>query len=119
MIACPTCQTTMGISHLHCEQCSLNLQGQFILPRLARLPREHQKLAESFLLAGCNFKLLAEQMGISYPTLRRRVDEMMAALQAILAEDGKKATDILNRIEQGTMQPQEGLRLIREMNNEG
>lgn len=118
MIPCPTCKSTMGISHLHCEQCSLNLQGHFILPRLARLPREHQKLAEQFLLSGGNFKALAEQIGISYPTLRRRVDEMMASLQNIVAEDRRKADDILSRIETGTMNPQEGLRLIREMNNE-
>lgn len=118
MIPCPTCKTTMGISHLHCEQCSLNLQGQFMLPRLARLPRQQQVLAEQFLLSGGNFKALAEQLGISYPTLRRRVDDMITALQNTLAEDRKKADGILRRIEKGTMNPQEGLRLIREMNNE-
>lgn len=89
-----------------------------MLPRLARLPREHQKLAEVFLLAGGNFKALAEQLGISYPTLRRRVDEMIAALQTTLTDDRKKADEILSRIEQGSMSAQEGLRLIREMNNE-
>lgn len=118
MISCPTCKDTMNVSHLHCERCSLNLQGQFMLPRLARMPKEHQKLAEAFLLAGGNFKVLAEQLGISYPTLRRRVDDVMASLRGLLSEDRKKGDEILTRIEQGSMSAQEGLRLIREMNNE-
>ena len=118
MIPCPTCHTTMSISHLHCEQCSLNLQGHFMLPRLSRLSKSHQKLAESFLMAGGNFKLLAQRMDLSYPTLRRRVDEMIEALDALYKQDRQQADAILARIEKGEMTPQEGLRLIREMNNE-
>lgn len=118
MIHCPTCKMVMGVSQLHCGQCNLNLQGNFQVSRLARLSRENMKLAEVFLLSGGNFKLLAEQMQISYPTLRRKVDEMIAELEKIAAEDKQKAEEILLQIEQGKMNPQEGLRLIREMNGE-
>jgi hypothetical protein len=86
------------------------------MPRLARLSGEHMKLAETFLLSGGNFKQLAEQMQLSYPTLRRKVDEVIEALRTIGEEDAKRAEDILAKIEQGKMNPQEGLRLIREMN---
>lgn len=108
----------MGVSQLHCGGCSLNLHGQFMLPRLARLAKEHLRLAEQFLSAGGNLKLLAQQVGVSYPTLRRRVDEMLAALKALQEEDRARADALLRKVESGQIPAQEGLRLIREMNNE-
>lgn len=118
MLNCPTCKITMSVSELHCEQCSLNLRGQFALPRLSRLSKDNMRLAENFLVLGGNLKLLAEQMGISYPTLRRKVDEMISELKKIQQDDRTRAEEILTSIEQGKMTAQEGLRLIREMNNE-
>lgn len=118
MMNCPTCQTTMEVSELHCTHCNLKLQGSFQVSRLARLSRDHMKLAEAFLLSGGNLKQLAEQMQLSYPTLRRKVDDMIAALKKTGEEDAKRAEEILAKIEQGKMNPQEGLRLIREMNGE-
>lgn len=118
MMNCPTCKTEMEVSQFHCAQCNLNLQGHFRLPRLARLSQEHMKLAEAFLLSGGNLKNLAEQMKISYPTLRHRMDALFAELQSIVDKDRKAAEEILAKIDLGTINPQEGLRLIREMNGE-
>ena len=118
MMKCPTCQKTMEISQLHCTGCDISLQGHFSLPRLARLPREHMRLAEEFLLCGGNLKDLAARLGISYPTLRRRVDGMIAALEAVVAEDRQAADEILAGIEQGRITPEDGLRRVRDLNGE-
>lgn len=88
------------------------------MPRLARLSREHQILAEAFLVSGGNFKELAEQLDTSYPTLRKRVDELILAIEALRSADKKMAEDILSDIEAGRIRPEEGLRQIREMNSE-
>ncbi|MFH0933839.1 MAG: DUF2089 family protein [Pseudomonadota bacterium] len=114
---CPTCQTPMSVSELHCTGCNLSLRGQFGLPRLARLSKDNMKLAEDFILFGGNLKSIAEKMDISYPTLRRKVDDMIEELRSIQETDRRKADDILKNIEEGKMSAQEGLRLIREMNN--
>src|SRR5438045_325156 len=111
---CPTCKCAMNISELNCEKCSLKLRGNFQEPRLARLSKEHIKLAESFIIADGNMKLLAQQMGISYPTMRRKVDEMIDDLKKVFEEDKKRMEEILVGIEQGKINAQEGLRLIRE-----
>ena len=118
MINCPKCRVLMEVSELHCDHCNLNLQGDFRMPRLARLSREHMKLAEAFLLCSGNFKQLSELMDNSYPTLRRKVDDMIYGLKEIIDEDTKVAEEILVKIEEGKITSQEGLRLIKEMNND-
>lgn len=89
-----------------------------MLPRLARLSLKHQKLAEQFLLCGGNMKTMAEMLTVSYPTLRKSVDEMIEAIEGAKKQDDEKIADILTQIEQGEMQAEKGLRLIKEMNGE-
>lgn len=83
-----------------------------------RLKDEHIKLAEAFVLSGGNLKELAGGLGISYPTLRKRVDEMVEELKRLRAEDEKAALAILAGIEKGEISAEEGTRRIKEMNGE-
>jgi hypothetical protein len=76
------------------------------------------KLAEAFLLCGGNLKALAEELDLSYPTLRKHIDAMMEALSRLKAEDEQTINTILAEIESGKRNAEEGLRLIREMNGE-
>jgi hypothetical protein len=76
------------------------------------------KLAEAFLLCGGNLKALAEELDLSYPTLRKHIDAMMESLSRLKAEDEQAINTILADIEAGKRNAEEGLRLIREMNGE-
>jgi len=102
-------------TRLACERCGIEISGRFEVPRLARLSTEHQELAERILLAAGNLKEVAAVFGVSYPTLRRRVDEMIERLDASRASDAKKADEYLQAVERGEMQPEEAARRIGEM----
>lgn len=115
---CPICHSHLKTTRLECNGCGVVLEGRFSMPRLARLSREHQILAEAFLVSGGNFKELAEQLGASYPTLRKRMDDLIAALEELRATDRKTAEQILVDIEAGRIKADEGLRQIKEMNGE-
>ncbi|WP_438971034.1 DUF2089 family protein [Methylophaga sp.] len=92
--------------------------GEFNFPRLMRLSPESLKLAEAFLLCGGNLKELSEQLGVSYPTLRKHVDTMINELVNIKKEDELTIGTVLDKIENGQLKSEEGLRLIREINGE-
>lgn len=94
------------------------MSGDFNLPRLVRLSPENRRLAEQLLLSGGNLKNMGEDMGISHPTLRKRVDDMIRELQTLRQEDDKRIEDILGKIERGEIKPEEGLRHIKEVNGE-
>lgn len=118
MIDCPVCKNKLMLSRLKCGGCGVVLEGSFNLPRLARLNPEFRTLAEQMILCGGNLKDLAIEVGVSYPTLRRKVDDLIAALQTLKASDDVLIASILEDIETGTLKSEEGIRKIREIQSE-
>src|SRR5688572_19950393 len=77
---CPVCEGELLISRLHCRSCGTALEGEFGVGRFGRLSREQLALLESFLRARGNLKEMERELGISYPTVRGRVDALVRAL---------------------------------------
>ena len=77
---CPVCQGELMISRLHCRSCGTALEGEFGVGRFGRLSREQLSLLESFLRSRGNLKEMERELGISYPTVRSRVDALVRAL---------------------------------------
>lgn len=118
MIDCPVCKGKLAISKMKCGDCDIVMEGNFTVPRLARLPREFRILAEQMILCGGNLKELAAQVGVSYPTLRRKVDDLIAALQQLQSTDEAMVATILDDMDKGLVKPEEGIRKIREIQSE-
>lgn len=118
MIDCPVCKSELTLSRMKCGGCGVVLEGNFNLPRLARLSMEHRKLAEDMILCGGNLKELAVECGVSYPTLRKRVDELLSALRNLKLSDEEKVSAILTSMESGQLAAEEGIRKIREIQGE-
>jgi hypothetical protein len=83
---CPVCEGELLISRLHCRSCGTSLEGEFGVGRFGRMSREQLALLESFLRSRGNLKEMERELGISYPTVRGRVDALVRALG--LAEGG-------------------------------
>ena len=77
---CPVCTGELTIARLHCRSCGTALEGEFGVGRFGRLDREQLALLESFLRSRGNLKEMERELGISYPTVRGRVDALVRAL---------------------------------------
>lgn len=77
---CPVCSGELTIARLHCRSCGTALEGEFGVGRFGRLDREQLGLLESFLRSRGNLKEMERELGISYPTVRSRVDALVRAL---------------------------------------
>jgi hypothetical protein len=77
---CPVCADELTITRLHCRSCGTALEGEFGVGRFGRLDREQMALLESFLRSRGNLKEMERELGISYPTVRGRVDALVRAL---------------------------------------
>ena len=77
---CPVCEGELLITRLHCRNCGTALEGEFGVGRFGRLSREQLALLESFLRARGNLKEMERELGISYPTVRGRVDALVRSL---------------------------------------
>jgi hypothetical protein len=77
---CPICGGELAVTRLHCRSCATTLEGDFNVGRFARLSREQFALLESFLRSKGNLKEMERELGISYPTVRARVEALLRAL---------------------------------------
>jgi hypothetical protein len=102
---------------LACPACRSELHGDFPLPRLARLPRELQDVVEVFLRCRGNIKDVERELGISYPTVSKKLDAINALLGAMGAGDERK-TRILRQLEAGELTATDAVRLLREAGEE-
>jgi len=98
---CPVCSDELTITRLHCRSCGTALEGEFGVGRFGRLDREQMSLLESFLRARGNLKEMERELGISYPTVRGRVDALVRALG--LADGSLPADDDLAGDEAGAV----------------
>lgn len=77
---CPICSGELAVTRLHCRSCGTTLEGDFNVGRFARLSREQFALLEGFLRSRGNLKEMERELGVSYPTVRARVDALLRAL---------------------------------------
>lgn len=77
---CPVCAGELTVTRLHCRSCGTALEGEFGVGRFGRLDRDQMSLLESFLRSRGNLKEMERELGISYPTVRGRVDALVRVL---------------------------------------
>ena len=85
------------------------------MPRLANLPTEHQRFIEIFVLAGGNLKQIAEQAGVSYPTVRSRLDKVIDSLRQEIAETQEVRGTILDAVSEDKRATDEAARIIKSV----
>jgi hypothetical protein len=83
---CPICEHELTVTRLHCGECGTTLEGEFNVGRFARLSREQLSLLESFLRSRGNLREMERELGLSYPTVRGRVDALVRALGLVSSE---------------------------------
>ena len=94
-----------------CARCGVAVEATFPTSRLGNLPIEHQRFIEMFVLAGGNLKEIAEQTGISYPTVRSRLDKVIEMLRSEIAKTVRVKGTILD----GAGESRDAARLIKDI----
>jgi hypothetical protein len=98
----------MQVTEMSCPACGVSIHADFPAQRLSRLPVEHQRFIEMFVLASGNLKAIAEQAGVSYPTVRSRLDKIIEALRQVIMESSEGADEVF-----GQEQTEAAARLIK------
>lgn len=84
---CPVCDTELTVTKLDCENCGTGISGTFRLNRFSRLSADHLRFLETFVKNRGVIKDVEAELGISYPTVRARLDEVIRQLGFAPAND--------------------------------
>ena len=85
---CPVCGDELTVTRLHCQACDTGIDGRFRLGRFGRLSPEQLDFVEVFLKNRGIIKDVESELGISYPTVRARLDDALRAMGFTASDDG-------------------------------
>lgn len=112
---CPVCHSKLLVSKLKCSKCSTVIENDFEMSKFEYLTNEQLKFIEVFLKNRGNIKDVEKELGISYPTVRAKLDEVISALGYNISSapvvDKKKIVDMLDR---GEITADQAIKMLNE-----
>ncbi len=77
---CPVCGERLSITKLSCPKCTSSIEGDFQPCEFCRLPEEDLEFVKVFIKCRGNIKDVEKELGISYPTVRGKLDAVIRSL---------------------------------------
>ena len=84
---CNQCGNAYTITQFKCSSCESKIEGNYSLPRLARLSLEERQFVELFVLTGGNIKKMEKAMSISYPTVKTKLDKIISKIRREIVKE--------------------------------
>ncbi|MBM3134027.1 MAG: DUF2089 domain-containing protein [Chloroflexi bacterium] len=115
---CPVCGQEMEVSRLYCRSCDSSLEGHFALGKFYHLTPEQLHFVEIFVKCEGKIKDTEDELGISYPTVRAKLREVIRALgyevpPEELGPTPERRKVILDDLAAGKITADEAARLLR------
>lgn len=121
---CPVCGEKLSINKLGCPKCSTVIEGDFQPCEFCRLPEEDLEFVKVFIKCRGNIKDVEKELGISYPTVRGKLDSVIRSLgyevaskELIKENEDKTAArnEILDQLSKGEISPKEATERIKNL----
>ena len=100
---------------LHCDHCKTSIEGDFVLDKFSYLSKEDKLFIEIFIKNRGNIKEIEKDLGISYPTVRRNLDQVISALGYNVkpSEEELSKKEILEKLSKGEITSDEALKRLK------
>ncbi|MBC7258508.1 MAG: DUF2089 domain-containing protein [Chloroflexi bacterium] len=113
---CPVCGEDLIATRLHCPNCDTTIEGRFALERFHRLTPDQMAFVELFIRCEGKLNRVQDELGLSYPTVRNRLNDVIRALGYQVAEQAMSVEErrsILNDLAQGKITAEEAVQLLK------
>lgn len=113
---CPVCGDLLEVTRLHCRSCDTTIDGHFHSGRLGQLSPDQIAFVEIFLKNEGKINRVGEELGVSYPTVRGRLREVIAALGYQVEEEPgvseEERRQLLDELAKGKISSEEVLKRL-------
>ena len=117
---CPICKETLQVTRLYCPSCDTTIEGHFTLGRFYQLSSEQLAFVETFIRCEGKINRVGEELGVSYPTVRGRLTEVIRALGYEVGEEGpaggmadEERKALLEQLAQGKITSEDAIKRLR------
>ena len=91
------------------------IEGEFALPELARLTLEDQVFITAFLRSHGSIKEMEQVFGVSYPTIKARLNRIAGQLEFIDTNPSPSRAEVLERLKNGEITAEEAIRALEAL----
>lgn len=119
---CPVCGQNTEVTAISCNECGTKIEGHFQLCRFCRLTEEQKSFIETFVKCRGNIKEVEKELGISYPTVKNRLEDAANALGYNNSpaynynepDDNGRRREILDQLESGELTVEDALDMLKD-----
>ncbi len=104
-----TLGSPLVIERVRVPEKNLAVEGEFKLPQLARLELEDQVFVIAFLRSHGSIKEMEQTFGVSYPTIKSRLNRISGLLEFVEHNPAPTRSEILNRLSTGEITAAEAI----------
>lgn len=113
---CFVCGNELSITEIQCHRCETTIRGEFEPCKFCKLTEPQKTFIEVFIKNRGNIKEIERELGISYPTVRNKLDEVIGALgyQVDPVRNNVNRKEVLEKLSRGEITKDEALRLLND-----
>jgi hypothetical protein len=109
-----TGDTRITVERVRLDESEIAIEGSFELPPLARLPVDDQVFIMAFVRSHGSIKEMQRTFGISYPTVKNRLNRISESFELVEVESTPTKTGVLTQLEHGEITFEEALGRLSE-----
>ncbi|HOM02962.1 MAG TPA: DUF2089 domain-containing protein [Acetivibrio sp.] len=113
---CPVCNNETTITRITCDKCHTTIEGHFELCKFCRLTPEQKLFVDVFIKCRGNIKEVEKELGVSYPTVKNKLEDVANALGYKSEEEPVEEVnrkEILDKLYEGEISVDEALDLLK------
>lgn len=112
---CPVCGGKLIITKLKCKNCETILENDFEMSKFEYLTNDQLNFVEVFLKCRGNIKDVEKELGISYPTVRAKLDEVVKSLgYKVMEKSAVNEKEVIDMLEKGEITPEQAINILNQ-----
>jgi hypothetical protein len=113
-------QAPIDVERVRLIETGVVIEGPFTLPPLAQLAAEDQVFVAAFVRCHGSIKQMEKYFGVSYPTIKNRLNKIGGQLSFVEIEQGSETdppwtrSEVLDRVSRGQLTVAQALERLKE-----
>ena len=118
LMTCPICEHRLTVTRLHCRNCDTTIEGHFETGKMGQLTAEQLSFVETFMRCEGKLNRMEGVLGLSYPTLRSRLSQVIQAMGFEVGPEQADTSDeqrhqILDELASGQISSEQAMELLQ------
>ena len=113
-------QASIEVDRVRLVETGVTIEGPFALPPLAQLPAEDQVFVAAFVRCHGSIKQMEQYFGVSYPTIKNRLNKIGSQLSFVEIEQGSETepaartrSEVLDQLSRGELTVAQALEQLK------